>query len=144
MDVCQVKLRGIRFEVGEIEAIAMRSALVAAAAAVVVEELLLLYIVPTIPLESFTNAATVAVRLTLRSLLPLQLLPAQLIPLQQMPLTPGGKLLRAALPPPPPRQPLLVGGGKEGEVLPAVGGLRTHTERAAAKAWERVLKVRPG
>jgi len=134
----QVKLRGIRFELGEIEAVAIRSELVAAAAAVVRDERLLLYIVPTVPLESFANAAATAVRITLRTLLPLQLQPAQLVPLSALPLTAGGKLLRSALPNPPPIQPLR----RHPDSQAAALSLTTRTERVVAVAWEQVLKVR--
>ncbi|KAL3918508.1 MAG: hypothetical protein SGPRY_005990 [Prymnesium sp.] len=91
----QVKLRGIRVELGEVEAAARTSPLVSAAAASVVEGSLALYV------RCSGGGGATAVRLTLGRLLPLALQPSHVVALQQLPLTPGGKLLRSQLPHPP-------------------------------------------
>ncbi|KAL1519974.1 hypothetical protein AB1Y20_023458 [Prymnesium parvum] len=131
----QVKLRGMRVELGEIEAAALRSDLVAAAAAAVWDEALVLYIRPAVPIDTFGHGGATAVRLALRRLLPAALQPARVIPLDELPLTAGGKLVRARLPrpppvsrPPPPR-------------LRDEAALATATERAVAAAWEASLGV---
>ncbi|MFI6816670.1 amino acid adenylation domain-containing protein [Nonomuraea sp. NPDC050328] len=92
----QVKLRGLRIEPGEIEAVLEEHPGVAAAAVAVHGERLVGYLVPAdgCAAEPTTVRAFVAERL------PAGLVPAVLMMLPALPRTPNGKLDRAALPPP--------------------------------------------
>jgi thioesterase domain-containing protein len=89
----QVKLRGYRVELGEVDAVAGRCAGVAQCAARVWGERLVLYVVGA--------AAPAAVQAALRAQLPDYMVPSQVVPLAALPLTGNGKVDRAALPPPP-------------------------------------------
>lgn len=128
----QVKLRGIRLELGEVESLARSSAAVCAAAAIVRSGALLLYVVPSPDAATFSaRGGEVAVRLKLRRGLPASLQPLQVVPLPALPLSSGGKLLRSELPPPPP---------------PPRGqhdarGLRGPIEELVAATWAAVLRV---
>lgn len=127
----QVKLRGIRIEPGEIEAVliqhpAVREAVVIACADDLPETRLVAYVVPAHAAEPSTRE--------LRSFLALQL-PASMVPtvfvmLWSLPLTPSGKVDRQALPVPGPGIPTLT----EGYVAP-----RTLIEHQVAVIWCRVL-----
>ncbi|MFI1018396.1 amino acid adenylation domain-containing protein [Streptomyces sp. NPDC020965] len=97
----QVKLRGLRVELGEIEAVLGEEPDVSAAAVLLREDLpgrplLTGYLVPrgdTVP-----DPAELSARLAAR--LPGHMVPAALIALERLPLTASGKLDRAALPAP--------------------------------------------
>ena len=129
----QVKLRGMRVELEEIEAIARRCPIICAAAATVWQSELILFVQPSIPLVTFLKGrGSVAVQLELRRRLPQPLQPSRILPLEALPLTPGGKLLRSALPEPPARPPTVAAGG---------GALQTKTERRMAALWEQVLLI---
>jgi acyl-CoA synthetase (AMP-forming)/AMP-acid ligase II/ankyrin repeat protein len=155
----QIKLRGIRVELGEIEAVARRSGVISAAAATVFDgQQLVLFIVPAEG-EGLSGAAfveaggDVAVRLQLMRWLPPPLQPSRVIPLASLPLTPGGKLMRGKLPPPPPPPPpphCSLDGAHHGETAASGYGndsslhaqpdsLRGATEVAVAKAWRETL-----
>ncbi|WBB80484.1 amino acid adenylation domain-containing protein [Micromonospora sp. WMMD882] len=108
----QVKVRGFRVELGEIEAALARGADVAAAGAAVREDVpgnrrIVGYVVPT-PTGSFDPER---LRAELAATLPAYLVPAQIVALAAMPLTPSGKLDRAALPAPLPPAPARVDAG---------------------------------
>jgi amino acid adenylation domain-containing protein len=95
----QVKLRGYRLELEEIETIALRDVRVKGAAAKVWEpkpgdQRLVLYVVTDDPVN------LEALHPTLRSFLPKYMWPSHLERLERMPLTPNGKLNRLALPKP--------------------------------------------
>ena len=129
----QVKLRGMRVELEEIEAIARRCPIICAAAATVWQTELILFVQPSIPLVTFLKGSgSVAVQLELRRRLPQALQPSRILPLEALPLTPGGKLLRSALPEPQARTPTVAAGG---------GALQTKTERRMAALWEQVLLI---
>ncbi|MFI6813448.1 amino acid adenylation domain-containing protein [Nonomuraea sp. NPDC050328] len=123
----QVKVRGHRVELGEIERVLAEHPEVRAAAAALVEQpggpVLRGYAVPAGP---GTRAADL--QRHLRARLPEAAVPAEVILLPALPLTPNGKLDRAALPDPPPR--------------PASAGAEEpagQTERLIAGIWREVL-----
>ncbi|MGA5759621.1 amino acid adenylation domain-containing protein [Nonomuraea bangladeshensis] len=123
----QVKIRGHRVELGEVEAALAAHPGVLAAAARAAEQpggpVLHAYAVPA-------GAAVQAgeLRRHLAARLPDYAVPAELVLLPALPLTPNGKVDRAALPAPPPRA--AAGPGQE----PA-----TATERLVAGVWREVL-----
>ncbi|MEU6730594.1 amino acid adenylation domain-containing protein [Nonomuraea wenchangensis] len=123
----QVKIRGHRVELGEVEAALAAHPGVLAAAARTAEQpggpVLHAYAVPA-------GAAVQAgeLRRHLAARLPDYAVPAELVLLPALPLTPNGKVDRAALPAPPPRA--AAGPGQE----PA-----TATERLVAGVWREVL-----
>ncbi|MFI0812147.1 non-ribosomal peptide synthase/polyketide synthase [Streptomyces echinatus] len=103
----QVKVRGFRVELGEIEAVLAEHPQVARAAVTVrteEESRLVAYAVP----EPGTTVTATALREHLRDRLPRQLVPAAYVLLDALPLTPNGKLDRRALPAPD-RQPAAPG-----------------------------------
>jgi amino acid adenylation domain-containing protein/non-ribosomal peptide synthase protein (TIGR01720 family) len=128
----QVKIRGQRVELGELESrLAVLSGVTAAAAAVREgtsgARQIVAYVVAPAP---FAENDAIA---SLRAVLPDALIPARVVRLDRIPLTPGGKLDRRALPAP------------EAEVVTERGNRtapRTEAERAVAQAWCRTLAVR--
>ncbi|QIQ06010.1 non-ribosomal peptide synthetase [Streptomyces liangshanensis] len=92
----QVKLRGNRVELGEIEAALLGAPGVARSAVTVRENTLVGYVVPA------TGAApdTPALRAHLTGALPAPMVPTAYVVLDALPLTPSGKLDRGALPAP--------------------------------------------
>ncbi|WP_369166895.1 amino acid adenylation domain-containing protein [Streptomyces sp. R28] len=94
----QVKLRGFRVELGEIEDALADHPAVARAAAAVHGQWLVGYVVPADPDTPLDAADDVRDRLAAR--LPEYMVPAQIVTLDALPLTPNGKLDRGALPAP--------------------------------------------
>ncbi|HKH43208.1 MAG TPA: amino acid adenylation domain-containing protein, partial [Thermoanaerobaculia bacterium] len=97
----QIKVRGYRIEVEEIEARLLRHPEVEATVVVVREDtpgekLIAAYFVP----RSFPGPAPAALRAFLRETLPDSMTPSAYVPLAALPLTPNGKLDRGALPAP--------------------------------------------
>ncbi|GAA2213769.1 non-ribosomal peptide synthetase DhbF [Nonomuraea monospora] len=88
----QVKVRGVRIEPAEIEAVLEAHEAVSAAAVAVHGDRLIAYVVPRGNMDDL--AAFAAVRL------PSGMTPAAYVPLNTLPRTPNGKLDRAALPAP--------------------------------------------
>ncbi|HVQ96757.1 MAG TPA: phosphopantetheine-binding protein, partial [Mycobacteriales bacterium] len=123
----QLKLRGYRVELGEIEAALASQPGVQQAAATVRDERLVGYVVPA------PGAAPDAagLRRQLARTLPDHMVPAGIVLLDRLPLTPTGKLDRAGLPAPagpaPPAQP---------HVPP-----RSPSEELVAEVWAEVLGV---
>jgi amino acid adenylation domain-containing protein len=124
----QVKLRGFRVELGEIEAALLRHPEVESTVVIVREDApgdkaLIAYVVP--------KSGSLDVRELkpfLKQSLPDYMVPSSLIPLEALPLTPNGKIDRAALP-----EPDLRGVG-EGYV-----GSRKPLEEVLAVIWSQVL-----
>ena len=92
----QIKLRGLRIEIGEIETVLQAMATVVAAAVAVVSDRLVGYVVPAagarVDLESVRQAAA--------EQLPSYMIPDVVVALDAMPLNTSGKLDRRALPEP--------------------------------------------
>ncbi|MFG3288621.1 non-ribosomal peptide synthase/polyketide synthase [Streptomyces sp. NPDC048179] len=92
----QVKLRGNRVELGEIEAVLTRHPAVARGAVVVRDQRLVAYAVPA----AGAVADPAELRAALAEALPAPLVPEAYVVLADLPLTPSGKLDQAALPAP--------------------------------------------
>ena len=128
----QVKMRGYRVELGEIESVlrqhpAISEAAVIAHAAGTPDAKLIAYFVPSN--ASPTNAE---LRAHLKQKLPDYMLPGAFVALDRLPLTPHGKLDRRALP-----EPESVGGEKDAEFVAP----RDATENRVAEIWRQVLKI---
>ncbi len=130
----QIKIRGNRVEVGEVEE-ALRAlpgiedAAVAASAGEDGENRLVGYVV-----WEGRPGTSRALRASLSATLPDHMVPASFVSLPALPLTARGKVDRAALKPPEP------------EIAPAEGellGPRDEVEKELAALWEELLRKRP-
>jgi len=120
----QVKVRGFRIEIGEIESVLGRHPAIGEVAVVRDEpDTLVAYCVPR------AAASDAQLREFLRARLPEYMVPASIVRVERLPLTPNGKLDLAAL-------PALAAGGPpaDGFVPPA-----TPTEIAVAEIWAHLL-----
>ncbi|HEV2735420.1 MAG TPA: amino acid adenylation domain-containing protein [Longimicrobiaceae bacterium] len=124
----QVKVRGFRVELGEIESVLARHPAVRGAVALVREDrpgdrriVAYLEADPGFPVEEARELA--------RGALPEYMIPTALVVLDAFPLTSGGKVDRRALPAP------------EAPVEEEAAEPRTELERAVAEAWQEVLGV---
>ncbi|MCX4391837.1 non-ribosomal peptide synthetase [Streptomyces sp. NBC_01767] len=129
----QVKLRGHRVELGEIENALLSRPAVAAATVVVREDVpgdkrLVAYLVPA----GGTAVAVAGLRAALARELPEHMLPARYVVLERLPLTPNGKVDRRALPVPEGHRP---------DVSAAFAAPRTPTQRAVTGIWAELLGV---
>ena len=129
----QVKIRGHRIEVGEIEAALGQWSDVAEAVVVVREDRagdkrLVAYVVP----HAGRTVTVTGVRAQLKTQVPEYMIPATVVVLERLPLTAHGKVDRRALPAP-------------AEVRPELGAAyvapRTSVEMALAEIWAQVLGV---
>ncbi|SDH80191.1 non-ribosomal peptide synthase domain TIGR01720/amino acid adenylation domain-containing protein [Paraburkholderia steynii] len=120
----QVKLRGLRIEPGEIEALLRAAPGVHDAVVIVRDEQLIGYVARRAE-ESFDQAALFA---TLNAQLPAYMVPAHVIELDALPVTPNGKCDRNALPAPSLQ-------------TTEVAEPQTDTERELAAIWTRVLRI---
>ncbi|MFJ9338744.1 amino acid adenylation domain-containing protein [Streptomyces sp. NPDC101733] len=129
----QVKVRGHRIELGEVEAALLRHPDVARAVAAAhgegADRLLAAYVV-----WRDGSGDPAAVLDFVRAALPAAMVPSALVVLDALPLTPNGKTDRRALPAPGPG----TGGGLRAHVAP-----RTPLERTVAEVWEEVLGEGP-
>ncbi|MET0401504.1 MAG: amino acid adenylation domain-containing protein, partial [Cystobacter sp.] len=129
----QVKLRGFRVELGEVESVLLRHPSVRAAVALVREDVpgdkrLVMYVVPT---DGHALDAAV-LRAFVKESLPDYMVPSAFVPLDAFPQTPNGKVDRKRLPAP------------EGASLAADTASeppRTATEEQLATLWSQVLQV---
>ena len=100
----QVKLRGVRVELAEVEAAAARSGLTRQVVAGLHGSgdaaQLVLWLVPQEGGQVDAEATCDALRAALRAALPATMQPGALVPLAALPLTPSGKIDRRALPAP--------------------------------------------
>jgi len=126
----QIKLRGYRIDLGDIEAAVTRQPGVLACAVQRVppsdgrgEGTLVAYVVPP-------EICTAALPRVLRAHLPEYMVPAALVGLAALPVTPNGKLDRAALPPPPTSAFTM----PDDHVAP-----RTPNEALLAEIWAELL-----
>ncbi|MEN3615158.1 amino acid adenylation domain-containing protein [Plantactinospora sp. ZYX-F-223] len=119
----QVKVRGFRIELAEVESTLRRHRDVAGAVVVQHRQALVAYVVP----EPGRDPQPDALRSDLLGRLPAYMVPASLVLLPALPLTPSGKLDRSALPPP--------------EVVRRADLVapRTPVESAIAGLWRTVL-----
>ncbi|HEU5220243.1 MAG TPA: amino acid adenylation domain-containing protein, partial [Gemmatimonadales bacterium] len=119
----QVKIRGNRVELGEIEAVLERHPAVTQAAVILAGDLLVAYLMGT-GLDDAALAAYV------RTAVPDYMVPQAWVHLDQLPLNANGKVDRKALPVP-----------SRGAVgASANGAPRSDTERALATLWAEILK----
>ena len=129
----QVKLRGYRVELGEIEAVlsqheAVREAVVVAREETAGDKQLVAYFLT--PSEAGPSAHEL--RSFLQSKLPEYMLPTSFVRLDQLPLTPTGKIDRRALPAPPGTRP---------SIAAAYMPPRTPLEELLAGVWAELLGV---
>lgn len=128
----QVKLRGHRVELGEVEAAIARHPAIRDTVVVAREDTpgsprLVAYFVAHAPPQDLVNQ----LRTKLRSMLPEYMVPSAYVPLDALPLTPNSKVDRKALP-----APRASHSGSGTYVAP-----RNDFEIALARAWERVLGI---
>ncbi|HKQ67816.1 MAG TPA: MupA/Atu3671 family FMN-dependent luciferase-like monooxygenase [Polyangiaceae bacterium] len=124
----QVKIRGHRVELGEIEALTLLERNVKACVALVREDTpgdqrLVVYVVPG---QGAIDEA--ALRDRLRARLPEFMVPAHVVSLSAFPETPNRKLDRKALPPP-----------SKAELVRAYAAPETDTESAIVLLWQEIL-----
>ncbi|WAZ26179.1 amino acid adenylation domain-containing protein [Streptomyces cinnabarinus] len=129
----QIKLRGLRVELGEIEAVlttheSVREAVVVAREHAPGDVRLAAYVTPAS--DTAPAAGDLAAHLRLR--LPEYMVPASFTALERLPLTPSGKTDRKALPEPPSTRPDL----QARFVAP-----RDEREQALAELWRSLLGV---
>jgi amino acid adenylation domain-containing protein len=132
----QVKIRGIRIEPAEVEAIlakhpSVRQAVVTAYEEAPGQKELVAYVVPA---ASDVKPSPTVLREYLRGLLPAQMVPTAFVALNRIPVTTNGKVDRRALPPPEAHV-------RQSEVQFIAPS--TFLERTIARTWEEVLGV-PG
>jgi len=130
----QIKIRGFRVELGEIEAVlaehsGIRECVVVDRFEEFGERRLIGYIVPANPL---TTPDSASVREFLKRKLPDYMVPATFVVLERLPLTRTGKIDRSALP--VPTAPIRIApNGSEGP--------RNQVERELVRIWERLLHM---
>ncbi|MGA9769161.1 MAG: MupA/Atu3671 family FMN-dependent luciferase-like monooxygenase [Blastocatellia bacterium] len=129
----QVKLRGYRIELSEIEAALENHPEVRQASVIMLEDAqsdkrLVAYVVPT----SRDKAATTDLRQHLEQYLPHYMLPSVIVMLDTMPLTPNGKIDRKSLPQPDASRPHQ----QTAFVAPS-----TPTEKEVTEIWLKLLRI---
>ncbi len=132
----QVKIHGVRIELGEVEMALRETTGVKDAVAVSWRDprgdsQLVAHIIP----DGESNLSATTLRASLRQRLPDAMIPVYFVFTQTFPLTPNGKVHRAALPPP--------GGPSQNETGLDKQPPATPTERALAGIWAEVLGIDP-
>ncbi|WP_343073363.1 non-ribosomal peptide synthase/polyketide synthase [Pyxidicoccus fallax] len=126
----QVKVRGVRVELGEVEAALAQCPGVRQAVVVLREDAGEPRLVAYAVTQEVMEAATL--RRALKERLPEVLVPSAFVMLDALPLTPGGKVDRQALPAPESARP-----ARESAFVEA----RSELERRIADVWARALQV---
>jgi amino acid adenylation domain-containing protein len=131
----QVKIRGLRIELGEVEAVLGAHPCVSGVVVLPVEDWageksLAAYFVSS----GDAPVTTADLRRFARDRLPDYMIPSALIGLESLPLTPNGKIDRRALPPPDWSRP-------QTDAIPI--DPQTPTENVLARVWSEVLKFSP-
>jgi amino acid adenylation domain-containing protein len=129
----QVKIRGLRLELGEIESVldhhhAVRDAVVIVREDVPGDKRLVAYVVP----QPSSNVTGSDLRGYLKEKLPDYMIPSAFVMLDEMPLTPNIKIDRNALPVPDVTRPAM---------LKEYASPRTPTEEILAGIWAEVLNI---
>src|SRR5262249_29781014 len=135
----QIKLRGFRIELAEIEVTltahpAVRQCVVVARDDVAGEQQLVAYIVPHREIAAANNSLSQDLRRFSQDRLPRHMVPAAFVTLDPLPLTPSGKVNRLAMPAP------LRTRLEEGR---AIAGPQDTREAALIGIWEDVLQIHP-
>jgi amino acid adenylation domain-containing protein len=130
----QVKLRGFRVELGEVEAVLtehdeVREAVVVAHGTTIGDKRLVAYIIAE---HEQAPPNTSELRAHLKKKLPEYMVPSAFVVLSEMPLTPSGKVDRRALPEPSHLRP---------EIESEYVAPRSTAEQLLAEMWARVLKL---
>lgn len=121
----QVKLRGFRLELAEIEAILNQHPDIRTSVVIVLDECLVAYLV--------ASSSTISdIRDFLAEKLPPYMIPSTFVFLDALPLTPNGKIDRKALPTPEKIRPKLT----QDYIMP-----QTEIENAIANIWQKVLQL---
>ncbi len=131
----QVKIRGHRVEIGEVEMALLDLAEVKEAAVAVKQngaerKYLVAYLVP----ESSTLPSTDVVRATLVKALPDYMVPSRFVLLESLPLTVTGKVDYRALPEPPRTRP---------DLQTAFVAPRSEQETSLQQIWQEILEIEP-
>jgi len=134
----QVKVRGLRIELREIESVLQRCPLVHEVLVVVredrpAEKRLVCYVVPVPDADLEQHPLVPALRAYCREHLPAYMLPSAFVELETIPLSPNGKRDRRALP-----EPARARTGREEEQASLPTGF---LEEQLAALWQRVLGV---
>ncbi|MGW2513808.1 amino acid adenylation domain-containing protein, partial [Streptomyces scopuliridis] len=135
----QVKIRGLRVELGEIEAVlteheAVLQSVVTLAEHAGTDQLVAHYV----PVRPEADPGASELRRHASGRLPVHMVPTAYLAMERLPLTPNGKVDRRALPAPSD----LVGGADRAESVPYVAP-RTALESELAEIWEDVLGRTP-
>jgi surfactin family lipopeptide synthetase C len=121
----QVKLRGFRLELAEIEAILNQHSNIRTSVVIVLDECLIAYIV--------ASSLTISeIRDFLAEKLPPYMIPSTFVFLDALPLTPNGKINRKALPIPDKIRPEIT----QAYIMP-----QTEIENTIANIWQKVLQL---
>lgn len=125
----QVKVRGFRVELGEIESFLRQHPTIKECTVIARDNHLVAYIIPVT--RSVPNISEL--RAFLKRKLPDYMLPATFVTIDKLPLLPNGKVDRRALPRPD---------GSRPELKQSFVGPRTPAEEVIAGIWARVLGVK--
>ncbi|MES1245198.1 MAG: amino acid adenylation domain-containing protein, partial [Acidobacteriota bacterium] len=131
----QVKIRGIRIELGEVEAALTSHPEVREAVVLVRDRSLVAYVTSTTGTAGVPPALSRTLREHLEARLPLAMVPANWVILDTLPLTPNGKVDRRALEKIDPKA--VEPEAAEADLAP----LRTPTEEMVAAVWSNLLGV---